>query len=121
MLSDSSGGALDHGSTRHGRWLQERRIRIAAWIAAAEGLIVLLSPGITKWTVIVIAAVACLAWYAGRESSSHTLRQVLWIFAASQLAATILVILAWVLKWAVVTGIVILAVGGLVYLLRERR
>jgi len=121
VLSDSSGGALDHGSTRHGRWLQERRIRIAAWIAAAEGLIVLLSPGITKWTVIVIAAVACLAWYAGRESSSHTLRQVLWIFAASQLAATILVILAWVLKWAVVTGIVILAVGGLVYLLRERR
>ena len=121
MLSDSSTGTLEHGSSKQGRWLEARRTRIALWVAAAEGLLVLVLPGIKKWTVIVIAIAAVLAWFAGRESNSHTLRQVLWIFAASQLVATILVILAWVMKWAVVTGIVILAVGGLVYLWLDRR
>ena len=51
-------------------WLQERRTRLALWIAAAESLLVLFSHNLTKWTVIALAIVAVLAWLGGRESRS---------------------------------------------------
>jgi len=102
-------------------WLQHRRVRIATWIAAGEGLIVLFSHDITKWTVIVLAVVGVVAFLGGRESRSSIVRNVLWIFAASQLLAVILVILAWVVKWALILAIVVLAVAGLVYLFSERK
>jgi hypothetical protein len=121
MLSGSSSHALEHGSSRAGRWLQQRRVRLAAWIAAVEALIVLFSHDVTKWTVIVLAVVAVLAWLGGRESRSDVVRQLLWIFAASQLLAVIAVILAWIVKWAVIMAVVVFAVLGLVYLFLDRR
>ena len=117
MLSDSP-HAIARGP---GGWLEQRRIRLAAWIAAAEGIVVLFSHDITKWTVIVLAVVGSVAWLGGRESRSRTVRQVLWIFAASQLLAVILVILAWILKLAIILAVVVLAIGGLAYLFIERR
>jgi len=48
-------------------------------------------------------------------------RQVLWIFAASQLLAVILVILAWIVKWAIILAVVVLAIAGLAYLFIDRR
>ena len=33
--------AIEHGSTRTGRWLRERRLRFTLWIAAIEGLLYL--------------------------------------------------------------------------------
>jgi hypothetical protein len=120
VLSDSP-RAVQHGSSRAGRWLETRRIRLAAWIAAGEAIIVLFSHDVTKWTVIVLAIVAVFAWLGGRESSSHLVRQVLWIFAASQLLAVIAVILAWIVKWALIMAVVVFAVLGLVYLFLDRR
>jgi hypothetical protein len=120
VLSDTP-QALEPGTSKTGRWLQERRIRIAVWIAALEGLIVLFSHGITRWTVVVLAIVGMVAWFAGRDSSSHTLRQVLWIFAASQLLAVLVTILSWIVKWAVITGVIVLAVVGVAYLILDRR
>jgi len=67
------------------------------------------------------AVVAVLAWLGGRESRSQIVRQILWIFAASQLLAVIGVILAWIVKWAVIMAVVIFAVLGLVYLFLDRR
>ena len=112
---------LEHGSSRAGRWLQARRIRIAAWIAAAEAIIVLFSHNVTKWTIIALAVVALLVWLGGRESRSQIVRQVLWIFAASQLLALIAVILAFIVKWALILAIVVFAIGGLAYLFLDRR
>ena len=63
-------------------WLQERRTRLALWIAAAESFLVLISHNLTRWTVIGLAAVAVLAWLGGRENRSQIVRQILWIFAA---------------------------------------
>jgi hypothetical protein len=120
VLSDQAHD-VPQGSSRAGRWLQTRRVRLAAWIAAAEALVVLFSHDVTKWTVIVIAVVAVLAWLGGRESGSHLVRQVLWIFAASQLLAVIAVILAWIVTWAVILAVVVFAVLGLVYLFLDRR
>jgi hypothetical protein len=120
MLSESP-HVLEHGTSRSGRWLHERRIRIAAWIAALEGLVVFFSHEVTKWTVIVLALVGLVAWLGGRDSKSDLVRQVLWIFAASQLLAVVLVILAWIVKWAIILAIVVLAVLGLAYLFLDRR
>ena len=120
MLSDSP-RAVQHGSTRAGRWLETRRVRLACWIAAAEAIVVLFSHNLTKWTVIALAIVSVLSWLGGRESSSHVVRQVLWIFAASQLLAVIAVILAWIVKWALIMAVVVFAVLGLVYLFLDRR
>ncbi len=117
MVSDSS-HALERGP---GGWLQHRRVRLAAWIAAAEGLVVLFSHDITKWTVIVLAIVGVVGYLGGRESRSRIVRNVLWIFAAAQLLAVVLVILAWIVKWAIILAIVVLAIGGLAYLFVDRR
>jgi hypothetical protein len=120
MLSGST-PAIEHGSSRAGRWLESKRFRISLWIAAIEAVVVLFSHDVTKWTVIALAVVAVLAWLGGRESRSDVVRNVLWIFAASQLLAVIAVILAWIVKWAVILAVVVFAVLGLVYLFRDRR
>jgi hypothetical protein len=120
VLSDSS-HAVPQGTSRAGRWLEQRRIRLSLWIAAAESVVVLFSHDLTKWTVIVLAVVGVVAWLGGRDSRSHVVREVLWIFAASQLLAVIAVILAWVLKWLVILAVIAFAVVGLGYLLLDRR
>ena len=121
MVTNDSTQAIDHGSNRAGRWLEERRIRLALWIAAVEALIVVVSQDITKWTVIVIAIISAIAYVAVRDSGSHLIRQIVWILAASSMLAVIAAILAWIVKWAVVTVIVIFAVLGLVYLFLDHR
>ena len=113
--------AIEHGSSRPGRWLEARRPRFAVWIAAAESLVVALSHDVTKWTVIALAAVAVLAWLGGRNNRSSIVRNILWIFAASQLVAVIAVILGWIVKWAAIMVVVVCAVVGLVYLFLDRR
>jgi hypothetical protein len=105
-------------ASRHG-WF-ERRTRIALWIAVAEGIVVLFSD-FTKWTVVALALVAVILWYAVREVRSPTLRGAAWIFAVSQLLAVIMVIIAWFFTWAAILAVVVAAVVGLMILFRERR
>ena len=114
--------AIEAGGTRIGRWLRERRLRIALWVAAIEGLIVALTPDLTKWTVIIIGAIV-LAFYvvAGRNMSWDVARQLSWIAAASQALAVLVVIFAFVLKLVAIVAIVILAVVALAYLFSDRR
>ena len=121
MLSSDSPRVVEHGSSRAGRWLEAKRIRISLWIAAAEAVVVVFSHDVTKWTVVALGIVSVLTWIAGRESKSPVVRHVLWIFAASQLLAVIAVILGWIVKWAVIMAVVVVAVLGLVYLFLDRR
>lgn len=120
MLSESP-HAVEPGTGGVGGWLHARRIRISAWIAAAECIVVLFSPELTKFTVVALGVLAVLLYAVGRESGSHLLRQILWIFAASQLLAVLGVILAWIVKWAVILAVIVFAVVGLLFLLRDRR
>jgi hypothetical protein len=105
-----------------GRWLRERRVRIALWVAAIEGLIVAITPDLTKWTVIVIGAIV-LAFYvvAGRSMKWDVARQLSWIAAASQALAVLVVIFAFILKLVAIVAIVILALVALAYLFSDRR
>ena len=77
--------------SRTGRWLAERRLKIALGIAVAEGILVALAKGWTIWTVIIVSA-PIVAFYltAGRTIGSDAGRQLAWIAAAAQSLAVVL-------------------------------
>lgn len=104
-----------------GGHLRRHRIRIALWTAALEGIIVVFSHEATKWTVLFLAVIALLLWLLARNSRSLVLRQLSWIFATSQFLALVLVLLGVIVKWALVLGLILFAVLGVVYLIVDRR
>ena len=118
MLTEPSTQTVEPG---RGGWLRARRQRLALWIAAGEGVIVAVSHDLTKWTVVALAALAALAWFLGRNSSSSTVRSVLWIFVVSQLLAAVLVLFAVFFKWLVILGLIAFAVIGLAILYFDHR
>jgi hypothetical protein len=118
VLSESSSSPAERGP---GGWLRARRHRLALWIAAAEGVIVAVSADLTKWTVVALAAVSALAWWFGRNTRSHGLRQALWIFIVSQLIAVVLVLFAVFFKWLLILGLIACAVIALAFLWFDRR
>ena len=124
MASDQSlepPRTIEHRSTRAGRWLRARRIRIALWIAVLEGIIVALAHDISRWTVIAIAIpVLALYLFWGRTARSDTIRQVAWIGGASQALAVVVVIMAFVLSWLALILAGIFAAIALLFLLGDR-
>jgi hypothetical protein len=121
MFADSH-GAIEHETTRAGRWLRTRRTRFALWIAAVEAIIVAVFHDVSRWTVIAVAIVAVAIYFAaGRSSRSDALRQASWIFAASQLIAVIAVILAFILFWTAIIAAVVFAVVALFFVFTDRR
>jgi hypothetical protein len=113
--------AIEHGSSRSGRWLRERRIRFTLWIAAFEGLLYLF--GVLHWWAAVLLAVIATAlyWFAGRNSRSDTLRQVTWVFAAVQLLVLLVPLTLGILKAVAIAVIAVIAIFALVVLFTERR
>jgi hypothetical protein len=118
VLSESSSPPVEQGP---GGWLKVRRHRLAVWIAVGEGVIVLVSHDLTKWTVVALAAIAGLAWTFGRNTRSKGLRQGLWIFVVSQLLAVVLVLFAVFFKWLLILGLIACAVIGLALLWFDHR
>jgi hypothetical protein len=101
------GPVIEHRSTRAGRWLRARRIRIAFWIAAIEGLLVVVH-AISWWLAVGIAAFVIIGWFSfGHQVRSDAARQTWWIVAASQALVALVPILA------IIVGTVALVVVGL--------
>jgi cytochrome b561 len=121
QLADSD-GVVPHGTSRFGRWLRVRRTRFALWIAAVEAIIVAVFHDVSRWTVIALA-IAAVAIYAaaGRSTRSDSLRQLSWIFAASQLLAVIAAILAFIVFWTAIIAVAIFAVIALWFVFTDRR
>jgi hypothetical protein len=121
VLTDSS-NVIDHGTTKTGRWLRARRVRLVLWIAVVEGILVALLHDVTRWTVILIAAI-CILLYGlwGRNSNSDTIRQVTWIAGASQALAVLLVLLAFIIPLLVVALVVVFAIIAIAFFFVDRR
>jgi hypothetical protein len=113
---------IDSDSTKIGRWLRARRVRLAIWVAVIEGLIVAIGDDISKWTVMVLAiAVLALYFVAGRNLKWDVGRQLAWIAAASQVLALLVALFAFIVWGIAVGAVVILAILALVYLYSDLR
>ena len=112
--------AIDAGSTRTGRWLRARRLRITLWIAAIEGLLYLF--GVLHWWVAVALAIVAVGfwWYVARSNRSDLIRHAGWIFAASQLLVLCVPIGLAVVKALAIGVIALLAIAALIFLFTER-
>ena len=113
---------IEAGTTRGGRWLRQRRVRIALWVAVIEGLVAAFSHDIGRWTILAMAVIV-LAFYivAGRQMKWDVARELSWIAAASQVLAILVVIFAFILKLIAIVVIVGLALVALVYLFTDYR
>ena len=113
---------IEAGSTRIGRWLRERRLRLALWVAVVEGLLVALTHDLTRWTVLVIAVIV-LAFYvlAGRNMRWDVGRQLSWIATASQALAILVVILAFIVGLVAIVLVALFAIVALAYLFSDSR
>jgi hypothetical protein len=106
------GAVVEHRSSRHERWLRDRRVRIALWIAVIEGILLVFGaiPRILA-LVIAIAVVAGYFWL-GHRLRPRLLRDAGWIAAVSQalvMLVPVLVILIGTLTLIVVAGIAVIA------------
>ena len=112
--------AIEHGTTRSGRWLRERRLRITLWIAAVEGLLYLVHV-LHWWEAVVLAVIAVGFWWTnGRSNRSYLIQQVSWIFAASQLLVLCVPLALGIVKAVAIAVIAILAIVALFFLFKER-
>ena len=112
---------VQHRTVEPGGRLRFHRVRIALWVGVLEGIVVLFSHDLTKWTVMFLAVIAGLLYLLGRNAKSNVVRQLVWIFAASQLLAFVLAMLGWLVKWALIGGLIVAAILGLAYLFVDRR
>jgi hypothetical protein len=115
------GQVIEHQSSRTGRWLRARRVRISLWIAVIEGLVVAFEKDFSRWTVIIVA-VPLLALYLvwGRNATSDTMRQISWIAASSQALAVVVVVLSFIIAWLALVIAGIFAAIALLFLLVDR-
>jgi hypothetical protein len=113
---------IEAGTTRGGRWLRDRRVRIALWVAVIEGLVAALSQDIGRWTILVMAVIV-LAFYVlvGRQLKWDVGRELSWIAAASQALAILVIIFAFVLKLVAIVIIVGFALVALAYLFSDHK
>lgn len=113
---------IEAGGTRGGRWLRQRRLRIALWVAVIEGIVVAATPDLSRWTVLVIGAIV-LGFYvlAGRNMSWDVGRHLSWIAAASQAMAILVVLFFFIFEWIAIAAIALIAIFALVYLFSDHR
>lgn len=113
--------AIEHGSTRTGRWLRDKRLRLAIWVAVAEGILVAFH--VIPWSVAFFVAAVLILFYlfVGRKLASDSARQASWIGAASQALVVLVPALVLVVTWMAIAAVVVLAVIGLAVLFADRR
>ena len=113
--------ALEHGTTRSGRWLRVNRVRIAVVVALVEGALVLFDaiPGLVALAVGAIV----LGFYftVGRRLRAGLLRDASWTAALSQVLVALVPVAAFVFSLLALLALAVVAVVGLFLLLRDRR
>jgi len=120
IAMEYGGPALEHGSTRFGRWLRARRIRVAFWIAIVEGILIVFH-GISWWAAIVIAALVVVGWFSfAHRLRSDTARQVAWVAAVSQALVALVPVLVLIVGTLALILVGLLAVVALVLLFSSR-
>jgi len=115
-----SGPTLEHGSSSFGRWLRARRIRIAFWIAVAEGILIVFH-AISWWAAVAIAALVVIGWFSlGHRIRSDTVRQEAWIAAVSQALVALVPVFVLIVGTLALILVALLAAVALILLFSSR-
>ena len=113
---------IEAHTTRMSRWLRERRLRLALWIAVLEGIVVAVRGDISRWTVVVIAVAVLAVYVTTRDRIRWDAgRQIIWVVAASQVMALLVVILAFIVGVVALVLVAAFAIVALVYLFSDLR
>lgn len=113
--------AIEHGTTRGGRWLRRNRLRIAFWIAVIEGILLVFGE-ITRWGTLLVAVLIIVGYFAfGSRLRQPLARDVAWIAAVSQALVALIPILLIIVGTVALIAVGILAVVALVVLFGDRR
>jgi hypothetical protein len=114
---------IEHRTTRAGRWLRTRRLRIAFAIAVVETILILPPIDALGWFPVLAIALVAFAFYifVGRKSRFDTVRELSWTAAASQVLPVFVPVVVVILGTLVIIAIVALlvVVGALVFLDRR--
>jgi hypothetical protein len=112
---------VDPRLSRTGRWLRERRLRLAVWIAVIEGLLVIFGV-IPGWFALVVGAIVVLFYViVGRSAGSDTVAQASWAAAMSQVLVALIPIAAFILTTLAIVVLAVIALLALALLLGDRR
>jgi len=126
-LEPTPPGVIEHGTSKAGRWLRLRRVRLAIWVAVIEGVVLVVSGDFTRWSLYAIAIIVfALYIFWARNSRSDTVRQAFWVAAASQALAVGVVIIGSAVLSLVVNWLPLLVAAGfaavaVLFLLSDRR
>lgn len=121
LTAVSTGYALEHDSSRAGRWLRQRRLRVALSVAVIEAIIAAFSHDVSRWTIIALAAIFVPLYLLWGRERRDTVRQLSWIAAASQALAVVAVLVAYIVGFFVLVIAGIFAAVALFLILSDRR
>ncbi len=113
-------GVIEHRQGRFGRWLRERRVAVAVWIAVIEGLLLIVH-AIPKLPMLAIAVLVVVGFFwLGHRLRPGVFRDVAWIAAVSQAFVMLIPILVIVVGTLALVAVGILAAFALVLLFTSR-
>lgn len=113
-------GVIEHRQSRFGRWLRERRVAIAVWIAVIEGLLLIVHAIPRLLTLAIAVAVVVVFFWLGHRLRPGPVRDVAWIAAVSQAFVMLIPILVIVVGTLAIVAVGILAALALVLLFTTR-
>lgn len=114
---------IEHRTTRAGRWLRARRLRIAFAIAVVETLLILPPIDLLDWFPVLAIGAVVFAFYIfiGRKSRHDTVRQVSWTAAMSQVLPVFIPIIVVIVGTLVIVALVaVLIIVGVILFLDRR-
>lgn len=113
--------ALEHGSTRGGRWLRHYRTRIAFAIAIVEALLLVFG-AINRWAALLVAILIIVGYFTlGIRLRPGVARDTAWIATVSQALVALVPILVILVGTLTLIAVGVLAVVALVVLFGDRR
>ena len=113
--------ALEHGTTRSGRWLRHNRTRIAVWIAVVEAILLVFDV-ISRWGTLLVAVLIIVGYFAiATRLRSMVARDVAWIAAVSQALVALVPILVILVGTLALIAVGVIGVVALIMLFGDRR
>jgi hypothetical protein len=111
---------IEHRESGPRRWLRERRLAIAFWIAVVEGILFLVG-AIPRLLTLAIAAIVVLGYFwLGDRLRPQAVREGAWIAAVSQALVMLVPLLAILVGTLALIGVGVLALLALALLLTRR-